>query len=188
MALLDLGAKRNIARSLNERGCRGNGLSCLHHSGRDHRRCIRTESCFPTALEIPRSVWRSSKRSRSFMIPIFRSLPSASAISSWRWQPAETPIRLKYGHRGGNHPVKDLATGRVYISSQNHGYVVDTDSLDAKDCGSGICECQRRDQRGSCYTRERTFSRFSSTRRHAPDRRIPAYLFDRFLKMMEVND
>ena len=39
---------------------------------------------------------------------------------------------MKYGHRGGNHPVKDLATGRVYISSQNHGYVVDTDKLDPK--------------------------------------------------------
>ena len=38
--------------------------------------------------------------------------------------------KMKYGHRGGNHPVKDLATGRVYISSQNHGYVVDTTTLD----------------------------------------------------------
>ena len=35
--------------------------------------------------------------------------------------------KMKYGHRGGNHPVKDLTTGRVYISSQNHGYVVDAD-------------------------------------------------------------
>ena len=34
--------------------------------------------------------------------------------------------RMKYGHRGANHPVKDLKTGRVYISSQNHGYMVDT--------------------------------------------------------------
>ena len=39
---------------------------------------------------------------------------------------------MKYGHRGGNHPVKDLATGRVYISSQNHGYVVDAEQLEAK--------------------------------------------------------
>ena len=40
--------------------------------------------------------------------------------------------KMKYGHRGGNHPVKDLETGRVYISSQNHGYVVDTETLDPK--------------------------------------------------------
>ena len=39
--------------------------------------------------------------------------------------------KMKYGHRGGNHPVKDLETGRVYISSQNHGYVVDTEQLES---------------------------------------------------------
>jgi carbamoyl-phosphate synthase small subunit len=37
--------------------------------------------------------------------------------------------KLKFGHRGGNHPVKELATGRVYITAQNHGYAVDPDSL-----------------------------------------------------------
>ncbi|MBQ9539053.1 MAG: glutamine-hydrolyzing carbamoyl-phosphate synthase small subunit [Treponema sp.] len=37
--------------------------------------------------------------------------------------------KLKYGHRGANQPVKQLSTGRVYISSQNHGYAVETDSL-----------------------------------------------------------
>ncbi|QTQ15057.1 glutamine-hydrolyzing carbamoyl-phosphate synthase small subunit [Treponema parvum] len=37
--------------------------------------------------------------------------------------------KLKYGHRGSNHPVKDLSTGRVYISSQNHGYAVENASL-----------------------------------------------------------
>ncbi len=35
----------------------------------------------------------------------------------------------KRGHRGANHPVKDLATGRIEITSQNHGFVVDPDSL-----------------------------------------------------------
>ena len=39
--------------------------------------------------------------------------------------------KLKYGHRGGNHPVKDVTNNRVYISSQNHGYVVDADGIDA---------------------------------------------------------
>ena len=37
--------------------------------------------------------------------------------------------KLKYGHRGGNHPVKDTENGRVYITSQNHGYAVEKDSL-----------------------------------------------------------
>jgi carbamoyl-phosphate synthase small subunit len=38
-------------------------------------------------------------------------------------------FKLKFGHRGGNHPVRDLATGRVYITAQNHGYVLDADTL-----------------------------------------------------------
>jgi carbamoyl-phosphate synthase small subunit len=38
-------------------------------------------------------------------------------------------FKLKFGHRGSNHPVKDLADGRVYITAQNHGYAVSKDSL-----------------------------------------------------------
>ncbi len=38
-------------------------------------------------------------------------------------------FKLKFGHRGGNHPVKELATGRVHITAQNHGYAVDPDTL-----------------------------------------------------------
>lgn len=41
--------------------------------------------------------------------------------------------KLKFGHRGCNHPVKDLVSGRVYITSQNHGYAVDPDSLAGTD-------------------------------------------------------
>ncbi len=41
-----------------------------------------------------------------------------------------TTFKLKFGHRGANHPVRDEATGRVYITSQNHGYAVDPDGLD----------------------------------------------------------
>jgi len=40
-----------------------------------------------------------------------------------------TTSKLKFGHRGANHPVKDVATGRVYITSQNHGYQVDAESV-----------------------------------------------------------
>ena len=38
-------------------------------------------------------------------------------------------FKLKFGHRGGNHPVRDLATGRIHITAQNHGYAVDADTL-----------------------------------------------------------
>lgn len=54
--------------------------------------------------------------------------------------------KLKYGHRGGNHPVKNTETERVYISSQNHGYAVENDSLPSfaklsfVNCNDGTCE------------------------------------------------
>ncbi len=38
-------------------------------------------------------------------------------------------FKLKFGHRGGNHPVRDLATGKVYVTAQNHGYAVEPDSI-----------------------------------------------------------
>ncbi len=57
--------------------------------------------------------------------------------------------KMKYGHRGGNHPVKDFETGRVYISSQNHGYVVDAEGLEEKNYRTScICKRQRRNKRG----------------------------------------
>jgi len=37
--------------------------------------------------------------------------------------------KMKFGHRGSNHPVKDLTTGRIYITSQNHGYAIEEQSL-----------------------------------------------------------
>lgn len=45
-----------------------------------------------------------------------------------------TTYKLKFGHRGANHPVKDLATGRAHITSQNHGFAVEADSL----AGTGL--------------------------------------------------
>ncbi len=59
-------------------------------------------------------------------------------------------MKLKYGHRGENQPVKNLETGRVYVTSQNHGYAIVADSLDAKigqelyrNVNDGTCEGMR---------------------------------------------
>ena len=59
------------------------------------------------------------------MIPMYRSLRSVLGHQLMALANGMDTYKLKYGHRGGNHPVKDLETGRVYISSQNHGYAVD---------------------------------------------------------------
>ena len=77
---------------------------------------------------------------------------------------------MKYGHRGGNHPVKDLKTGRVYITSQNHGYVVDTDKLDPKVAVPAFVNVNDGTMR-VFLIQERTFLQFSIIRRLARDRR-----------------
>ena len=94
--------------------------------------------------------------------------------------------KLKYGHRGGNQPVKDVTTGRVFISSQNHGYAVENDSLPpfAKlrfiNTNDGTCE-------GIEYTDIPAFSvQFHPEACGGPH--DTNYLFDLFLEMMEQKD
>ena len=91
--------------------------------------------------------------------------------------------KLKYGHRGGNHPVKDTATNRVYITSQNHGYAVENTSLPsfAKmsffNVNDGTVE-------GVDYKDIPAFSvQFHPEACGGPH--DTNFLFDRFLKMME---
>lgn len=93
--------------------------------------------------------------------------------------------KLKYGHRGGNHPVRDLNTGRVYISSQNHGYVVDVDKLDPAvavpafvNANDGTCE-------GLSYVGKNIFT-VQYHPEACPGPQDSGYLFDRFIEMMEV--
>ena len=91
--------------------------------------------------------------------------------------------RLKYGHRGGNHPVKDLKSGRVYITSQNHGYAVESKSLPsfAKEsfvnCNDGTCE-------GVTYEDIPAFSvQFHPEACGGPH--DTNFLFDRFIELMK---
>lgn len=93
--------------------------------------------------------------------------------------------KMKYGHRGGNHPVKDLATGRVYISSQNHGYVVDTDNLDPAVATPAFINVNDGTNEGLNYTGKNIFTvQFHPEACCGPQ--DSGYLFDRFIKMMEV--
>ena len=94
--------------------------------------------------------------------------------------------RLKYGHRGGNHPVKDLETGRVYITSQNHGYAVDTKSLDPQVAVPAFQNVNDGTNEGLSYTGKRIFT-VQFHPEACPGPQDSGYLFDRFMKMMEVN-
>lgn len=186
VALLDLGAKRNIARSLNERGCR-----------------VTVYPAYTTAAEIiadaPDGIMLSNgpgdpkecveiiaeiRKLYDTDIPIFAICLGHQLMAL---ATGGDTYKMKYGHRGGNHPVKDLATGRVYISSQNHGYVVDTDSLDEKIAVPAFVNVNDKTNEGLAYTGKNIFT-VQFHPEACPGPRDSAYLFDRFLKMMEVND
>ena len=92
--------------------------------------------------------------------------------------------KMKYGHRGGNHPVKDLQTGRVYISSQNHGYVVDTDKLDAKVAVPAFVNVNDGTNEGLSYTGKNIFT-VQFHPEACPGPQDSGYLFDKFLEMLE---
>ena len=91
--------------------------------------------------------------------------------------------KLKYGHRGGNHPVKDLETGRVYITAQNHGYVADTDHLDANIAVPAFINVNDGTNEGLKYTGKQIFT-VQFHPEACPGPQDSGYLFDRFLEMM----
>ena len=90
--------------------------------------------------------------------------------------------KLKYGHRGGNHPVRDLATGSVHITAQNHGYAVDADSLPSE---MEVSHINLND--GTVEGLRHTSLPVMSIQYHSeasPGPRDNEYLFDRFLEMV----
>ena len=93
--------------------------------------------------------------------------------------------KLKYGHRGGNHPVKVLETGRVYISSQNHGYAVDVNSLNPAVATAAFETVNDKTNDGLKYTGKNIFTvQFHPEACPGPQDYI--YEYDRFIRMMEV--
>ena len=91
--------------------------------------------------------------------------------------------KLKFGHRGGNQPVKDLLTGRVEITSQNHGFCVDMDSL-----GDDVELTHINLNDNSCEgMRHKKYPAFSVQYHpeHAPGPHDAMYLFDRFIDLMK---
>ena len=94
-------------------------------------------------------------------------------------------VKLKYGHRGANQPVKDLITGNVYITSQNHGYAVDSQTLSSEckvrfiNANDGTCE-------GIDYQEMPVFTvQFHPEANGGP--RDTMFLFDRFITLMGGN-
>lgn len=92
--------------------------------------------------------------------------------------------KLKFGHRGGNHPVKNLLTDKIEITSQNHSYAVDSDSV--KGTELKVTHMNLLDDTVEGVMCEKDF--VSSVQYHpesAPGPQDSAYLFDGFIKMMQ---
>ena len=95
---------------------------------------------------------------------------------------AET-FKLKFGHRGGNHAVRDLSDGRVYITAQNHGYAVLADSLPP---GLEVSHINLNDDTVEGLThRDLPVFTIQFHSEASPGPRDNNYLFDRFLKLMD---
>lgn len=183
VALLDLGAKMNIARSLNERGCQvtvypattaaeeilaGNPDGIMLSNGPGD-----PKECTDIITEI-RKLYESD-------VPIFAICLGHQLMALATG--ADTH-KLKYGHRGGNHPVKDLETGRVYISSQNHGYVVDMVTIDPGTAVPAFVNVNDGTNEGLKYVNKNIFT-VQYHPEACPGPLDSGYLFDRFLNMME---
>lgn len=182
VALLDLGTKDNIAHSLAMRGCDVTvypALTTAEEILRDKPDGIMLSNGPGDPKECG-SIIAQIKKLYDSDLPIFAICLGHQLMALATG--ADT-FKMKYGHRGGNHPVKDLATGRVYISSQNHGYVVDMDKLDERiavpafvNVNDGTCE-------GLSYTGKNIF-----TVQYHPEAccgpQDSGYLFDRFIAMM----
>ena len=182
VALLDFGAKKNIARSLNERGMEvtiypaftkaeeiiasnPDGIMLSNGPG-DPKECI--------------SIIEELKKLYNTDIPIFAICLGHQLMALATG--ADTH-KMKYGHRGGNHPVKDLKSGKVYISSQNHGYVVDDSTVDPKIAEVAFINVNDKTVEGLRYKNKKIFT-VQFHPEACPGPQDSNALFDEFVEMM----
>lgn len=186
VALLDVGAKKNIAASLCARGCdvtiypahtpaseilddAPDGIMLSNGPG-DPKDCL--------------DVIKEVKKLYDSNIPIFAICLGHQLMALATG--ADT-YKLKYGHRGGNHPVKDVETGRCFISSQNHGYVVDVDRLDKKVAVPAFANANDQTNEGLKYVGKNIFT-VQFHPEACPGPQDTSFLFDRFIEMMRAEE
>jgi len=183
VALLDLGAKKNIAQSLAARGCD----VTVYPAWTTAEEILKDEpdgimlSNGPGDPKECKEIIAQIKKLYDSDVPIFAICLGHQLMALATG--ADTH-KLKYGHRGGNHPVKDLETGRVYISSQNHGYVVDTDKMDTNIAVPAFINVNDRTNEGLSYVGKNIFT-VQFHPECCPGPQDSGYLFDRFITMMQ---
>ncbi len=182
VALLDLGAKRNIARSLEKLGCQvtvypaftkartilddePDGILLSNGPG-DPKEC-------GPIIEQLKILYESE-------VPILAICLGHQLMALAMGGDTH---RLKYGHRGGNHPVKNLETGRVSITSQNHGYVVDASRMDPSVAVPAFVNVNDGTNEGIRYVGKKILT-VQFHPEACPGPQDSSYLFATFLEMM----
>ena len=185
VAMIDLGVKRNIIRSLQKRGCevtlypaetpaeeilegKPDGIMLTNGPG-DPKSCVKT-------IEEIKKLFATD-------IPIFAICLGHQLLALANGGDTE---KMKYGHRGANHPVRALKTGKVYISTQNHGYMVKESSLDREVAEVSYVNVNDGTVEGVHYLGKNV----QTVQFHPEACAGPldtAFLFDEFINMMEVS-
>ncbi|MBL0124905.1 MAG: glutamine-hydrolyzing carbamoyl-phosphate synthase small subunit [Betaproteobacteria bacterium] len=177
----DYGIKHNILRMLAERGCKITVLPAQATSA--EALALKPDGVFlSNGPGDPEPCDYAIKAIREIItadIPVFgiclghQLLALASGAKT---------VKMKFGHHGANHPVQDLETRKVYITSQNHGFAADEKTLPANVRVTHISLFD-----GTCQGIERTDKRAFSFQGHpeaSPGPHEVGYLFDRFVTMM----
>ena len=182
VVLIDLGMKSGIMRELNLRGC---DIIVMPHDAsakeilRQKPDGIMLSNGPGDPVDVPETI--STIKDLIGKVPIFGICMGHQLISL---ACGAKTYKLKFGHRGANQPVKNLLTGKVDITAQNHGYAVDIDSL--KDTDLELTHIAVND--GTCEgVRHKKYSVFS-VQYHpeaSPGPHDPNYLFDQFIENMK---
>ena len=184
VVLVDLGMKIGIVRELTTRGC--DVIVVPHNIKAEELLRLEPDGVMLTnGPGDPEDAEESIEMIKGIIgkVPIFGICMGHQLISL---ACGAKTYKLKFGHRGANHPVKNLITGRVDITSQNHGYAVDIDSL--KDTDLELTHIAINDR--SCEgVRHKNYPVFS-VQYHpeaAPGPHDSSYLFDEFIKNIDKN-
>ena len=179
---IDCGMKMNIVRSFNKRGCKvtivpwntpAEAVMALDPDG------IFISNGPGDPTDVPETTQTIKKLIGKY--PIFGICLGHQIISLAYG--AKT-YKLKFGHRGGNHPVRNLETNKIEITSQNHSYAVDADSLNGTDLTVTHINLLDNTIEGVKCDKDKVFS-VQYHPESAPGPQDSAYLFDRFIEVME---
>ena len=179
---VDCGIKHNIIRSLNRRGC--DVTVVPWNISANELEALRPDGVFlsngPGNPEDVTPVIDLVRQLRG-KYPIFGICLGHQIIAL---SYGAKTYKLKFGHRGGNHPVKNLLTGKVEITSQNHSYAVNAKSLDGT--GLEVTHVNLLDNtlEGLWCEKDRVFS-VQYHPESAPGPQDSSYLFDEFIRRME---